>query len=53
MGGATLKERKKQEQETEAKILAALTCRKKALAEAKRENRHKKKSVDELLPMLC
>ena len=52
MGGATLKERKKQEQETEAKIFAALTCRKKVLAEAKRENRHKKKSVEELLPML-
>ena len=53
MGGATLKERKKREQETEAKIVQALTCRKKALADAKRENRRKKKSVNDLLPMLA
>lgn len=48
----TLTERKKQEQEKEAEIVHALTCRKKLLAEAKRENRRKKKSVDELLSLL-
>ncbi len=53
MGGVTLKERKKQEQETETKILDALTCRKKVLADAKRESKRKKKSVDDLLPMLA
>lgn len=52
MNNGSLKERKKQEQEKEAKILHALTCRKKILAEAKRENRRKKKSVDELLSLL-
>ncbi len=53
MGGGILQEKKKREQETEAKIILALTCRKKILAEAKRENRRKKKSVDELLPLLA
>jgi hypothetical protein len=52
MNSGTLKERKKREQEDEAKILRALTCRKKILAEAKRENRRKKKSVSELLARL-
>lgn len=52
MNSGSLKERKKQEQEKEAKTLRALMCRKKILAEAKREKRRKKKSVDDLLPML-
>jgi len=52
MNSGSLKQRKVQEQEKEAKILHALTCRKKILAAAKRENRRKKKSVDELLSLL-
>jgi len=53
MCSITLKERKKREQEREAKILHALVCRKKSLAEAKRENRRKKKSITDLLPRLA
>ena len=52
MNSGSLKERKKQEQEKEVKILRALMCRKKIHAEAKREKRRKRKSVDDLLLML-
>ncbi len=47
-----LKEKKKKEQEREALILCALAGRKKVLADAKRENKRKKKSVDSLLALL-
>lgn len=51
MGTTKFQEKKKKEQETEAKIQHALTCRKKALAEIKRLNK-KKKTVAELLARL-
>lgn len=53
MGGETLREKKKKQEEREAQILRALTCRKKALADAKRESRRKKKCVGELVSLLA
>ena len=52
MGITKLQEKKKQEQVNEAKILHALSCRKKALAEAKRLKKQKKKTVHELVALL-
>ena len=52
MGITKLQQKKIKEQETEAKILHALTCRKKSLAEAKRLGRRKIKTVAELTAML-
>lgn len=52
MGITKLQEKKKQEQVAEAKILHALSCRKKALAEAKRFKKQKKKTVEELVALL-
>ena len=53
MGGMTLKERKQKEERREAEILRALSGRKKALADAKREGRRKKKNVGELVSLLA
>lgn len=49
----TLQEKKKKEAEREAVIRCALAGRKKALADAKREGRQKKKSVENLLSLLA
>lgn len=52
MGITKLQEKKKQAEQNEARILHALTCRKKALADAKRLKKHKKKTVIELVALL-
>ncbi len=49
----SLKERKKREQEEEARTLRALSCRKRQLADAKRDSRRKKKTTPELLSLLA
>lgn len=53
MSISNLAKRKKCEQEQETKLLAALACRKRQHAVWKEEKRHKRKSVDDLLPLLA
>lgn len=49
----TLQEKKKKEEEREAEILRTFASRKRALADAKREGKRKRKSVEDLLSLLA